>query len=101
MMPGYQPITAIAASLLTDEQTLLDFQRKGWIQAVERNGTVFVSGDQRYRAKYILYLLHTKHLSDDQIQLVLSIQRPPYSAAEVDQIVGRRTAPVNPEGAGD
>ena len=51
MMPGYQPISAIAASLLTDEQTLLDFRRKGWIQAVERNGTVFVSADQRLRRK--------------------------------------------------
>ena len=69
MMPGYQPITAIAASLLTDEQTLLDFRRKGWIQAVERNGTVFVSAVS--------------------------------SAAEVDQIVGRRAASVNPEGASD
>ena len=96
MMPGYQPISAIAASLLTDERTLLDFRRKGWIQAVERNGTVFVSADQRYRAKYILHLLHEKHLSDDQIQLVLSVQRPPYSAAEVDQIVTRHAASANP-----
>jgi hypothetical protein len=46
MMPGYQPITAIAASLLTDEQTLLDLRRKGWIQVVERNGAFFVSADQ-------------------------------------------------------
>jgi hypothetical protein len=68
-MPGYQPITAIAASLLTDEQTLLDFRRKGWIQAVERNGTVFMAAG--------------------------------YSAAEMDQIVRRRAASVNPEEAGD
>ena len=101
MMPGYRPITAIAASLLTDEQTLLDFRHKGWIQMVERNGTVFVSADQRYRAKYILYLLHKKHLSDYQIQLVLSIQRPPYSAAEVDQIVKRHGGSVSPGEAGD
>jgi hypothetical protein len=69
MMPGYQPITAIAASLLTDERTLLDFRRKGWIQAAERNGTVVGSAV--------------------------------YSAAEVGQIVGRRAASVNPEGASD
>jgi hypothetical protein len=95
-MPGYQPISAVAASLLTDERTLLDFRRHGWIQAVAKNDTVFSSADQRYRAKYILHLLHIKHLSDDQIQLFLSIQRPPYSAAEVDEILQRHAAAIGP-----
>jgi len=72
---------------MTDVEKLLDFRRKGWIQGVERANTVFLSSDQRYRAKYILYLLQEKHLSEDQIHLVLSIQRPPYSAAGVDQIL--------------
>lgn len=99
-MPGYEPISVIATGLRTDEETLLDFRRKGWIQAVERRGTVFLSADQRYRAKYILYLLQTKHLSDDQIQLVLSIQRPPYSAAEVDQILTRHAVHLSPRDAG-
>jgi hypothetical protein len=92
-MPGYEPIAAVAVGLLTDEATLLDFYRKGWIQARERRGTVFLSSDQRYRAKYILHLLETKHLTDDQIQLVLSVQRPPYSAAEVDQILKEHAPP--------
>ena len=35
-MPVHQPISVIAASLLTDEETLLDFHRKGWIQVVRR-----------------------------------------------------------------
>ena len=99
-MPGYQPLSVIAASLLTDQQTLLDFRNKGWIQAVERRNTVFLSSDQRYRAKYILHLLQTKHLSDDQIQLVLSVQRPPYSAAEVDEILKPQAVPSNPGDAG-
>ena len=86
-MPGYQPVSVIAAGLHTDEATLLDFHRKGWIQAITKNGMVYVAADQRYRAKYILYLRQTKHLSDDQIQVVLSIQRPPYSATEVDEIL--------------
>jgi hypothetical protein len=95
-VPGYEPISVIAAGLRTDEETLLDFRQKGWIQAVERRGTVFLSADQRYRAKYILYLLKTKHLNDDQIQLILSTQRPPYSAAEVDRILKRPGVPPKP-----
>ena len=99
-MPGYEPISVIAAGLRTDEATLLDLRRKGWIQTVERRDTVFLSSHQRYRAKYILHLLQTKHLTDDQIQLVLSIQRPPYSAAEVDQILKRHAVPLSPGDAG-
>jgi len=38
---------------------------------------IFLAADQRYRARYILHLRNQKHLSDDQIELVLSIQRPP------------------------
>ena len=88
-MPGYQPIVAVAASLQTREETLLDFRRRGWIEAVERNGVIFLAADQRYRAKYILHLCESKHLSDEQIELVLSVQRPPYSAAQVDEILNQ------------
>src|SRR5438270_119315 len=90
-MPGYQPISAVAASLKVDEEKLLDFRRKGWIEAVVRNDVVFIASDQRYRAKYILHLRATKHLNDEQVQLVLSIQRPPYSLSDVDEILKRNT----------
>jgi hypothetical protein len=86
-MPGYQLISVVAASLQTDQETLLDFSRKGWIKTATRNTDVYLSSDQGYRAKYILYLHGTKHLNDDQIQLVLSVQRPPYAAAQVDEIL--------------
>ncbi len=86
-MPGYQALSAVAAGLRTDEATLLDFKRKGWIETVERNNQLFLASDQRYRAKYILFLHQTKRLSEEQIQLVLSMQRPPYSAAQVDEIL--------------
>jgi hypothetical protein len=86
-MPGYKLISAVAASLSTDDATLLDFQRKNWIRVVNRNGNTFLASDQSYRAKYILHLHGEKHLTDDQIDLVLSVQRPPYSAAEVDEIL--------------
>ena len=92
-MPGYKQIVAVAATLLTDEATLLDFGRKGWIKIVEKNGAVFLAADQSYRAKYILHLHQEKHLNDEQIQLVLSVQRPPYSAAQVDEIL-RQNAPA-------
>jgi hypothetical protein len=99
-MPGYQPVSVIAAGLQTDEATLLDFQRKGWIQAVTRNEIVYVAADQRYRAKYILYLQQTKHLNDDQIQVVLSRQLPPYSATEVEEILKHYSSPPNARDAG-
>jgi len=86
-MPGYQLISVVAASLQTDTETLLDFSRKGLIRTATRNAGVYLAADQRYRAKYILYLHGTKHLSEDQIQLVLSVQRPPYAASEVDEIL--------------
>ena len=90
-MPDYQRISVVATSLHTDEETLRDFQRKGWIQAVERHDVTFLAADQRYRAKYILYLHQTRRLSEEQIQLVLSNQRPPYSAAEVDEILNHHS----------
>jgi len=86
-MPGYQLISLVAASLHTNTETLLDFNRKGWIQTVTRNADIYLAADQRYRAKYILYLHETKHLNDDKIQLVLSAQRPPYAASQVDEIL--------------
>jgi len=91
-VPGYQALSLIAASLRTDEETLLDFHRKGWIEAVERKDTIFLAADQRYRAKFILHLIQTKRLNDDQVRLVLSNQRPPYSAAEVDRILEQHAA---------
>ena len=93
-MPGYQSISDVAAGLQTELETLLDFHRKGWIEPVNRNNVMYLASDQRYRAKYILHLYKAKHLTDEQIQLVLSIQRPPYSAAQVDEILkSHATAP--------
>jgi hypothetical protein len=86
-LPGYQPISSVAATLQTNEATLLEFHRNGWIQTVRRNDISFLAADQGYRAKYILYLSNVKHLNHGQIQLVLSVQRPPYCAAEVDEIL--------------
>ena len=86
-MPGYQSISVVAAGLKTEPETLLEFHRKGWIAAVERNDMLYLASDQRYRAKYILHLYKAKNLSGEQIELVLSVQQPPYSAAQVDEIL--------------
>jgi len=86
-VPGYREISSVATQLVTDVTTLLDFMKRGWIKTAERSGSVFIAADQGYRAKYILHLRQKKGLSDQQIELVLSVQRPPYSAADVDRIL--------------
>jgi hypothetical protein len=86
-LPGYQTFPDVAAGLQTEQETLHDFHRKGWIAAVKRNDVLFLASDQRYRAKYILHLYKAKNLTEEQIELVLSIQQPPYSAAEVDELL--------------
>ena len=91
-MPGFQQVSWAATGLLTDEETLLGFAKKGWITIVEKNGSSFIAADQRYRARYILHLRQKKHLTDKQIELVLSVQRPPYSAAQVEQLLREQGA---------
>ena len=91
-MPGYELISVVAASLQNNTETLLDFSRKGWIRTATRNTDIYLTADQGYRAKYILYLHGIKHLSDDQIQLVLSMQRPPYAASQVDELLKQHAA---------
>jgi hypothetical protein len=86
-LPGYQTFPIVAAGLQTEQETLLDFHRKGWIEAVKRDDVLYLASDQRYRAKYILHLYKAKNLNEEQIELVLSIQQPPYSAAQVDEIL--------------
>jgi len=88
-MLDYQLISNAASTLLTEEETLLGFQRNGWITTVRRNDSVFLASDQTYRAKYILYLTNTRKLTDKQIGTVVDFQRPPYSAAQVDEILRR------------
>jgi hypothetical protein len=82
-----QELSLAAAGLSVTVETLLEFDRRGWIKTVEKGGRIYLPPDQRYRAKYILHLRNQKHLTDDQIELVLSVQRPPYSAAQVDEIL--------------
>ncbi|MFB3776466.1 MAG: hypothetical protein ACE141_02615 [Bryobacteraceae bacterium] len=91
-MPGFQQLSWAATGLETEVATLQDFARRGWVKTVEKNGSVFIAADQRYRARFILHLRKKKHLTDRQIDLVLSVQRPPYSAADVDKILQEQAA---------
>jgi hypothetical protein len=98
-MPGFQQLSWAATGLQTEVATLQEFDRRGWIKTVEKNDSTFIAADQRYRARFILHLRNKKHLSDQQIDLVLSVQRPPYSTAELDRIL-REHAPTDGLGAG-
>ncbi len=91
-MPGFQQLSWAATGLQTDVATLEGFGRRGWITMVEKNGATFIAADQRYRARFILHLRSKKHLSDREIDVVLSAQRPPYSMADVDRILQEHAA---------
>ena len=91
-MPGFQQLSWAATGLQTEVATLQEFGRRGWIKTVEKNGSTFIASDQRYRARFILHLRTKKHLSDKEIDLILSVQRPPYSMADVDRILQEHAA---------
>jgi cyanophycinase-like exopeptidase len=84
-----QTLSIAALTLKIDETTLLEFGRKSWIKMTEKGGVNFVDGHGRYKARYILHLRNRKHLTDNQINAVLSAQEPPYSVEEVDGILAR------------
>jgi len=95
-MPGFQQLSWAATGLQTEVATLQDFDRRGWIKTVEKNGSTFIAADQRYRARFILHLREKKQLSNQQIELVLSVQRPPYSTAEADRILREHASTDEP-----
>lgn len=86
-MPEYRELCWAATGLQTEIGTLEEFCRKGWIKTVEKNGTTYIGADQQYRARFILHLRNKLRLSDEQIDLVLKVQKPPYSAAGVLQLL--------------
>jgi hypothetical protein len=84
---SYQPLTTAAQNAKTSESTLLEFGQAGWIQVIRRNGCLFVSGHDAYRARFVLCLRQKLELTDRQIGIVLDHQGPPYSLAEVPAIL--------------
>ena len=87
-MNTYQLLSTIASNLNTSERDLLDLEHRNWIGSVTKNGNVFLSGRDAFKARFILHLRRL-NLTDEEIGLVLEAQDPPYSLAEIPRILGR------------
>lgn len=88
-MKAYRPLAIAAGNIRTDEETLLEFDRAGWIDVVVKDGSRFVSGQDEYRSRFILHLRQRLKLTDEQIGIVLEHEKPPYSLDQVPAILAR------------
>lgn len=52
-MSTYQPLSTVARNLNVTESDLLDLEQRGWIRSVARNGNVFLSGRDAFKARFI------------------------------------------------
>jgi DNA-binding transcriptional MerR regulator len=88
-MSTHQLIATVARNLKVSESDLLDLERRNWISSVTKNGNVFLSGRDAFRAKFIFHLRRLD-LTDAEIGRVLEIQvAGSYSLAELPQLLGR------------
>jgi len=87
-MSTYQSLATIARNLKVSESDLLDLEQQGWISSAAKNGNVFLSGRDALKARFIFHLRRLQ-LTNDEIRRVLDMQDPPYSLAEIPQILGR------------
>jgi hypothetical protein len=87
-MNSYQSIETVARSLKASETDLLDLEQRTWIRSVAKNGIVFISGRDAYKARFILHLRRLR-LTDEEIGRVLEAKDPPYSLADVPKVLGR------------
>jgi len=87
-MNNYQPLASVAQRLKVGEPDLMDFEQRRWISCVKRNGSVFLSSRDEYKAKFIVRL-RCLGLTDDEIGKVMDAEEPPYSLARVPNIIGR------------
>jgi len=86
-MNTYQLLSTVAHNLKASESDLLDLEQRSWICSVAKNGNVFLSGRDAFKARFILHLRRLR-LTDVEIGRVLDTQHPPYSLAEIPQILG-------------
>ena len=87
-MNTYQPLSSVAHRLKVSEPDLMDFEQRRWIASVKKNGSVFLSSRDEYKAKFILHLRRL-HLTDEEIGKVMDSEDPPYSLARIPNIIGR------------
>ena len=88
MNSGYQPLSSVASRLKVSEPDLMDFEQRRWISFMKRNGSVFLSSRDEYKAKCILHLRGLS-LTDEEIGKVMDAEEPPYSLARIPNIIGR------------
>jgi len=87
-MNAYQSLSTVARNLQASESDLLDLEQRSWICSVAKNGNVFLSGRDAYKARFILHLRRLR-LTDEEIGRVLDTKDPPYSLADVPKVLGR------------
>lgn len=89
-MPDYKPLERTAERLGTTVETLREFESLGWISTVEKNGHLYMSAHQEYKARFILKLQRVRCLTRQQIGQVLAAQNAPYDFAAIDRIIARQ-----------
>jgi hypothetical protein len=92
MNKQYQPLAVAAGHVGTNEQTLIEFHGAGWINVVSKEGKRFVSNQDEYRSRFILHLRQQLKLTDEEIGIVLTNEKPPYSLAQVPSILARHAS---------
>lgn len=87
-MTTHQLISTVSVNLKATETELLQLENQQWIRTVEKNGSLYISGLDAYKARFILHLRRL-HVSDDEIAMVMDAFSPPYSLAEVRRLLAR------------
>jgi hypothetical protein len=90
-MKSYRPLDVAAKNARTNEATLLEFGRTGWIEVVSKEGHPYVSAQDEYRSRFILHLRQKLRLTDQQIGTVLANAKAPYAVDQVPEILARHT----------
>jgi len=88
---AYRALAIAARNVRTDETTLMEFHRAGWIEVISKDGCAFVSGQDEYRSRFILHLRQKLKLTDKEIAIVLANEKPPYSLDQVAAILARHS----------
>jgi len=88
-MPHNIVFSTAAKKIASTEEELLGLADRNWIKPVSRGKSLFISGRDEYKARFILHLRRKLKLSDDEIQKVLDVQAPPYSLKDVPAVLGR------------
>jgi hypothetical protein len=94
-MQNYRALATAAQHIHASEEVLLEFGSAGWIDVVRKNGLLFISGQDEYRARFILHLRQKLMLDNKQILIVLTYQEPPYSLDQVPDLLAQHSAELH------